>query len=232
MCGKSLVAWAGECLSRVPEIDRRICSTDREIIAVEALNASLGVVKRPGALSTGKVGDVAVLIHALQSVEEIWGEQYDVVVMAQPTSVLRTPRDVSSAIRHLIDFDLDAVWTISETEPRHHPMKQLLFGQGFGLDYYDEDGGLVVCRQELKPVYHRNGCAYAVGRDCLLKRESLTGTAWDGIVTPHHTISIDTEFDLEMAEFFMQKMPEFFRRPATDLSGYSRPRLDQPYELV
>ena len=47
--------------------------------------------RRSEDLSGDRIGDHAVLVEALTQMEKIDGVEYDVVVMLQPTSPLRTP---------------------------------------------------------------------------------------------------------------------------------------------
>ena len=51
------------------------------------------------------------------------------------------------------------MWTLSETDSKSHPLKQLTVDAAGDLDYYDPAGAQIVARQQLKPVYHRNGIA-------------------------------------------------------------------------
>jgi CMP-N-acetylneuraminic acid synthetase len=128
---------------------------------------------------------------------------YDVIVMLQPTSPLRRPGHVQAAITLLIEGGWDAVWTLSATDSKNHPLKQLTIENG-RLDYYDPSGNAVVARQQLKPVYHRNGVAYAITRDCLVNQRSIKGTRTRGLVLDGHFVSIDTEWDIALAEFIMR----------------------------
>ena len=45
--------------------------------------------------------------------------------MLQPTSPLRTAKIVKNSIKELINKRLDSVWTISKTDLKFHPLKQL-----------------------------------------------------------------------------------------------------------
>jgi CMP-N-acetylneuraminic acid synthetase len=133
--------------------------------------------------------------------ERIDGATYDVVVMLQPTSPLRRPEHVTAALEMLAAGDWDAVWTVSETDSKEHPLKQLTVDSDSGrLDYYDPAGGAIIARQQLTPVYHRNGVAYAIQRRCLLDQGTLKGARTAGLVLPGLMISIDTLWDLELAE--------------------------------
>jgi len=101
--GRPLVARVGDVARAVPEIDRAVVSTDHPEIAKVAKEAGLDApFLRPGAIAGDRIGDLDVLIHALEATEAIDGRRYDIVVMLQPTSPLRTPGQVSAAIRRAV----------------------------------------------------------------------------------------------------------------------------------
>ncbi len=199
--GISLVGLAGTVARSIPYIDRAVVSTDHDEIAREALAHGLDApFRRPVEISGDRIGDVEVLSHALTATEDDDGNRYDVVVMLQPTSPLRKAEHVKTVIEKLVNEDLDSVWTVSETDSKAHPLKQLMVIDG-RLEYYDPKGAVIVARQELKPVYHRNGIAYALTRDCLLGRKSLLGPRAGAVMVAGHVVSIDTDWDLDLAEF-------------------------------
>jgi CMP-N-acetylneuraminic acid synthetase len=135
----------------------------------------------------------------LEETERIDGVTYDIVVMLQPTSPLRSAKHVTDAIQMLVDGGWDAVWTVSETDSKGHPLKQLTI-EGEELDYYDPKGAEIIARQQLTPVYHRNGVAYAMTRQCLVEGGDIKGKRTGALVIDEPMVSIDTLWDLELAE--------------------------------
>jgi CMP-N,N'-diacetyllegionaminic acid synthase len=203
--GRSLVARVGDVIRGVPEIDRAVVSTDHEGIAKAAEEAGIAApFRRPEAISGDQIGDIDVLTHALEATEAVDGGRYDIVVMLQPTSPLRTAADVVATIRMLVDGGWDSMWTVSPTDSKAHPLKQLTLSAG-ALDYYDPDGAAIAARQQLKPVYHRNGIAYAITRDCLLEQHSIKGKRAGALVIEGEHVSIDTEWDLALVEFLLAR---------------------------
>lgn len=203
--GVPLVARVGHLVAEIPGIDRAVVSTDSEAIAVVAKESGLEVpFYRPESLSGDRISDLEVLSHALVEMERLDGVNYDVVVMLQPTSPLRQAEHVMGTINMLIDGDWDAVWTVSETDSKNHPLKQLTVKDG-RLDYYDQAGKQIIARQQLVPVYHRNGVAYAIRRNCLLGQKSIKGERTGALVLEGDLVSIDTYWDLELAEYIYSK---------------------------
>jgi CMP-N,N'-diacetyllegionaminic acid synthase len=205
--GRPLVARVGDVVRNVPEIDRAVVSTDHPEIAQVAIAAGLAApFMRPQAIAGDRIGDFDVLIHALEATEAVDGRRYDVIVMLQPTSPLRTPAQVSATIRKLVDEAWDSVWTVSPTDSKAHPLKQLTVEDG-ALGYYDGKGADIIARQQLGPVFHRNGIAYALTRACLTEQRTIKGARAGALVIEGDEISIDTERDIMLAEWLLSQRP-------------------------
>lgn len=202
--GVPLVARVAHVVRDCPSIDRAVVSTDDEEIASVASAAGLDVpFRRPAELSGDLIGDVDVLRHALSATEGDDGSRYDVVVMLQPTAPLRTAEEVETALAQLVTDDLDAVWTVSLTDGKAHPIKQLRLLDGL-LVFDHPDGAAVIARQQLEPRWHRNGVAYALRRH-VLEAGMLLGPRTGAAVTNGPIANIDDALDLEWAEFLLAR---------------------------
>ena len=202
--GIPLVARVGHLVSEIPLIDRAIVSTDHPGIAEVARESGLDApFFRPEYLSGDQISDAQVLIHALREMERIDQVHYDIVVMLQPTSPLRRSSHVVHAIEKLVQERWDSVWTVSETDSKDHPLKQLTIHSD-SLDYHDPAGSKIIARQQLAPVYHRNGVAYVMTRACLLEKHSIMGEKNGALILHEHLVSIDTIWDLQLAEFIQK----------------------------
>lgn len=198
--GKSLIQRVSEVVSKVQEIDTAIISTDHQGIANEGKKYGLDVpFIRPEDLSGDLVGDVDVLTHALLQSEDIYGLEYDLVLMLQPTSPNRTTHHIYQALDKMIDGDYDSVWTISKTDKKYHPLKQIELIDGM-LKLYDRRGSDIIARQQLSQLYYRNGVAYLMNRDVLIKKQSLIGDKPGVVILEGYIANIDTKKDIENAE--------------------------------
>ena len=112
--------------------------------------------------------------------------------------------DVIRTIEMLVSGDWESVWTVSQTDSKEHPLKQLTV-RGDELSFYDPAGGEIIARQQLEPVYHRNGVAYAITRRCLLEDRNISGRRTGALVLEGHLVSIDTLWDLELAEYVYRR---------------------------
>lgn len=202
--GVPIVARVGMVLAQLPQVDRMVVSTDDEEIAAVSESSGLSALwRRPPELSGDRISDLEVLTHALLATEEIDGLRYDWVLMLQPTSPMRRAEHVKKLLDEMSTGDWDAVWTVSETDSKAHPLKQLCVAPDGQLRYYDERGRDVIARQQLEPVYHRNGVAYCFTRDCLLEQRTILGSRTGAVVLDEPMVSIDNEFDLAFTEYLM-----------------------------
>ena len=204
--GVSLVARTGQLVAQLDYVDRAVVSTDHEDIAAAAQEAGLAApFRRPAAIAGDQIGDWEVLIHALTEMERRDECRYDVILMLQPTSPLRTATQVTATLERLLDSGADAVWTVSETDSKHHPRKQLKL-RDQAIDYYDASAGEIVARQQLQPLYHRNGVAYAMTRSCLVDQRTIKGARTVAHVIEEPLANIDSEIDFLWAEFLLSQL--------------------------
>jgi len=202
--GVPLVARVGALVAELPWVDRAVVSTDHAVIAKTARESGLEApFYRPESLSGDRIGDLEVLSHALRASEEFYAERYDVIVMLQPTSPLRTARHVTATVDELLAGDFDSVWTVSPSDPKAHPLKQLRLSDGV-LRLWDEQGAGIIARQQLEPLVFRNGAAYAFSRSCLLEQRTILGSRAGAVLIEETMISIDTEDDFRRVEEALQ----------------------------
>ena len=203
--GVALVARVGHLVSDLDFVDRAVVSTDDDEIAGVAEAAGLvAPFRRPASLSGDRIGDLEVLTHALETLERADGVVYDIVVMLQPTSPLRRAEHVHSVVSRLVEGGFDAVWTVGPTDLKYHPRKQLAL-DGDRLVFHHPAGAEVIARQQLEPVYHRDGVAYAITRECLLVQKSILGKNASAVIVDEPMLSIDTEEDFAQVEAYLRE---------------------------
>lgn len=206
--GVPLVGHAAQCATNVAEIDRAVVSTDDEEIAEAAKHHGIAApFRRSDALAGDLVGDHPVLVEALERMEQIDGTRYDLIVMLQPTSPSRTPDHVRQALTMAVEGDWDAVWTVSRTDTKYHPDKQLVVDEG-QLHFFTDRGPEIIARQQLSALYHRNGIAYVITRACLMDQKSTFGTRVAALVIDGPVVNIDTALDLRWAQFLFDSRSE------------------------
>ena len=202
---RTLIEWLAECVAGCEFLDHTVVSTDHLEIKTHAEQNGLRVpFLRPVELSGDRVGDVPVLVHALYEVESRLDSRFDIIVMLQPTSPFRKPEHIISVCTKLIEDGLDSVLTVSRSDPKTHPMKQLCF-DGDKLTYFDDRGKNVIARQQLTQLYYRNGIAYAMTRECLIDQNSVIGMRSSAVLVDGLVPNIDTNDDIEWAEYLLRR---------------------------
>ena len=199
LAGKELLRYTTEFSSSLQWLDRCVVSTDHSRIAEVAKEAEgIEIVWRPEELSGDRVGDIDVVRHAVIESERMFSEVFDLVVVLQPTSPLRTEAHLLACIDVLVDGMWDAVWTLSETPLSYHPLKQISRKSNGQIFFYEERGEQIVARQQLASLFHRNGICYAMRREALVSSSSLySKSRTAGVIVHDPHVSIDTLEDLE-----------------------------------
>jgi len=94
LLGKPLINWTIEVAQRSKYFDNLIVSTDSESIAEVALSANCRVpFIRPSELATDHTPSSEVVLHVLDFYEKK-DQDYDILVLLEPTSPLREDSDM------------------------------------------------------------------------------------------------------------------------------------------
>lgn len=195
---RSLVEITANILKKVKNIDCAMISTDSIKIAKEAQKFGLKFFKkRPSYLSGDRIGDAPVLKEALISAEKNMKTKFNIILMIQVTSPLRTARNINDSIKKIINKKFDAVWTITKIEKKYNYLKQLKI-KNDRLSLCNKNGFKIVARQELDDTFIRNGTVYAFSRNTVMKK-NLIPKKTSYILLKSKQISIDNKTDLKLA---------------------------------
>lgn len=199
VAGKPLIAYAIECAQESRLINRIVVSTDSPIIAQTASDYGAEVLMRPSELAQDETPMPPVLLHVLQTLQEN-GENYDLVVLLQVTSPIRTGQDLDNVVE-MFAFtpDLDAVISVVPMDDVH-PARMYTLDEGQWMNPYIESGE-EARRQDLPVVYYRNGCIYAIRPEILKDKKSLMVKNKKAYIMPAKWLAnIDDERDVIIAE--------------------------------
>ena len=206
LAGKPLIYWTLELLQELSDLVRTFVSTDSNKISeiVEKLDFKPPIL-RPDELSGDYAKDYEVIEHALNTMEDIDNKKYDIILMLQPTSPLRTKKQIIQILDLIIDKNYDSVWTVSATDLKFHPIKQLKIENGL-LRYISNEGYSFPTRQSLYNTYHVNGLAYAFSRNCIIEQKSRMGKKTAPFIINEKVINIDTLEDFSKAEEYIKSL--------------------------
>ncbi len=201
--GNPLIKYTIDAALESKMLTHCVVSTDSDAISDVAKSCGAMVpFRRPDNLSDDKALSLPVMQHAVDFMESDQGLLYDIVVMLQPTTPLRQAKDIDNAIKLLFDTNADSVISVVDVEG-HHPLRMKRVIDGRLVNYIDQGHEDMRPRQELPPVYIRNGAIYATRRDILMKKDSFTGADSRAYVMPSdRSVNIDTHEDLLLAKSY------------------------------
>ena len=201
--GKPLIKHTIDAALKSTMLTHCIVSTDSDEIANVAKSCgALVPFKRPENLSNDKALSLPVIQHSLKFMEAKHSFQYDLVIMLQPTTPLRLTKDIDNAINILLETQSDSVISVVEVEG-HHPLRMKRVIEGRLINYIDQGHEDMRPRQDLPPVYIRNGAIYATRRDVLIENNSFIGLDSRAYIMPlERSVNIDTKEDLLLAKSY------------------------------
>lgn len=198
LAGKPLIAWTIDEARKSRLIDRLVASSDDEgILAVARDHGCETPFVRPSELAGDDTPGVLPVLHAVEALPG-----FDIVVLLQPTSPLRSVTDIDDCLRLLAEKG-GSVTTVTENSKSPYWMYRL--GDGDRLQPILKDDEGPVRRQDAAPTYALNGAVYAVDVDWLLaERVMVKAGRTLGVRMPHErSVDIDTELDFAWAEFLI-----------------------------
>ena len=195
--GRPLIGWTIAAAQASKHIDHLVLSSDdAEIIALAASLGCEAPFRRTPELS----GDTAASIDVvLDTLDRIPG--YEIVVLLQPTSPLRTAADIDGALERM--SAAGAPSCVSVQEAPSHPW--LVFGRdsrGRLEPFAAAPVGASLRRQDLPPALVLNGAVYAADAEWLRRERTFVRpgetVAWE--MPADRSADIDTLEDLLAAE--------------------------------
>ena len=200
MGGRPLLAWSVDAARGSRCIDRVVLSSEDEVIMAAARACGCEVpFRRPAALASDTAPSIDVVLHALDTLPG-----YDVVVLLQPTSPLRTASDIDAACERFATSGAPACVSVSRVEQSPYWMYHL--GENHALLPIVEAPSEVTRRQDLPDVYTLNGAIYIA--DAAWLRQTRTFLTRD---TVGHVMPVERSLDIDTAADF-----EAFRKAVTE----------------
>ena len=205
LCGKPLIAYSIEAAKASKYLTRSIVSTDYEDIADVARRFGADVpFLRPTELSGDKSSSISAVQHGLGWLKEYEGEQYDYLMILQPTSPMRTAEDIDECIRLVVDTGADSVMSMYElTDFSLKKIKKIK--DGIILPFFQEEGATSSMRQDLEKMYKRN-CAVYLTKVSFIKEGDLFGKISRAYIMPEErSVDINQPVDFDLAEFWLAR---------------------------
>ncbi|WP_281633874.1 cytidylyltransferase domain-containing protein [Flavobacterium luteolum] len=193
--GKPLISHAIECALESNLVSKIVVSTDDDDIAAVANRYNIDVLKRPDYLADDKSN----VVDTVELVIDQCQEDFDIVILLQPTSPLRTYHDLNNIINLLAEkTEIDGVISVVPMNDINPARMYNLMDDNklIPLDHSGETSR----RQDIKPVYYRNGCFYAVRVKAFLDQKTfMVQKKMAYIMNPDWLVNIDTTRDFKLA---------------------------------
>lgn len=192
--GRPLLAWTAEAALGAHAVDRVVVSSDADAILAAARSCGVEPLRRPAGLATDTATTIDVVLHALDACPG-----YDVVVVLQPTSPLRTAADIDAALERLAASGAPACVSVCEAEQSPYWMYRISAGETL-VPIVDAPAG-ATRRQDLPAVYVLNGAIYAADAAWLRKeRAFVTARTVAHVMPAERSLDIDTARDFQCFE--------------------------------
>lgn len=210
LCDMPLIGWSIESGLGSQYIDEVMVTTDSEEIAAIAreLGASVPFL-RPPALAT----DVAKTFDAIKHVIDFYaleiGEQFDYVVLLEPTSPIREKNDIDTMLEKLAtnESDFDAIISIGEVHEHPSIMKKVV---GQRIEPFCKELVTATRRQDNDVAYFPYGVAYIIKTKALLQEETFYAhRTTHYLLQRHQCYEIDDLYDFLAIERILKYRKRF-----------------------
>ena len=200
LAGRTLLDYVARAARESGVVDRLVLSTDDPRIVEAGARAGLQVpFMRPAHLAADDTPMLPVIEHAVAALEDE-GWSPEIVVLLQPTSPLRRPSHIRSAVEELRASGSDSVVTVVEL-PRHLSPDYVMRIDDGRLVPFLPEGHSVTRRQDARPAFVRDGTVYAFWRRTLRDTGSIYGRVCRPlIVAAAESLTLDSEDDWAEAE--------------------------------
>lgn len=202
--GQPLIHYSIGAAKASKYIDKIVVSTDSVEIAEAARKGGADIpALRPETLATDEAKTIDALIHMVEEVRKA-GEEYDYLVLLQPTQPLRQGFHIDEAIELMVTRKAKSLVSISKVN--EHPV--LMRSQ-------NPDGTLnnllrvnsSIRRQDFPDFYKVNGAIYINRLDETFTKDiSLNDNEIGYEMDPKYDVDIDEHIDLEIAKLKLKHL--------------------------
>lgn len=201
LCGKPLIQWTVESAMNSGYIDKIFLSTDNDEIINSVKKFPVEVpFKRPKSLSSDKATSTDVILHFIEWMKKS-GNEYDVLLLLQPTSPFRKSEHIDSAIKKFI-ASKEALSLISVTENVKSPyLSRKINSNGYIENLFNVKSEKR--RQDIPVTYYINGAIYLISIKNFEKYKTFQTLKTLSYIMPYYSsIDIDEPMDLKIAELY------------------------------
>ena len=168
--GKPLIEWTIDRAKESKFIDYFFVSTDSKKISIVSEGCGADVIDRPDELAEDDTTTFDVIKHCINTNNF---KDYDVILLLEPTSPLRSSDDIDNAIKSFID-NYDEVNSLVSLGEIHmeNPNISKIVKNGVVVDFVKQNKKITQ-RQQLDKIYFPYGVVYMSKIKSYLKYETF-----------------------------------------------------------
>jgi CMP-N-acetylneuraminic acid synthetase len=204
--GQSLVARAVIQARATKHVERVLCSTDSQLIADEARRHGAEVPwLRPTELAGDTSREWDSWCHMVRWLHE---QGHDpTYLMAVPcVAPLRTVDDLNSCADLAVESGADVIMAVSDAHKNPWFNMVTIDDKSKQVRLVNEPAQRIYNRQAAPPVYDVSTVAFIIKCEYLLRATSIYDGETRAVILPKsHCVDIDTEEDIEYAEFLLSR---------------------------
>lgn len=199
--GKPLLAYTIETALNSRYIDKVVVSTDSEEIREKAIDYGAEVpFLRPEALAEDTSTTLDVVLHAINEIEK--HESFDILILLQPTSPLRTVMDIDMALEKFVAGNFRPLTSVSMAEDHPRLIRKLI--DEWTMQRITPDSSSVR-RQDMDCYYRVNGSIYVNLITEIDINTSFNDNEIPFVMESSHSVDIDEEKDIAMVEYYLKQ---------------------------
>lgn len=203
LADKPLIAWTIEAAKKSKYISRTVVSSDSEEILKVATKFGAEPIKRPPELATDQAPPEPIVFHVLSYLKK---ENYipDILVYLQPTSPLRTYKDIDEAFDKFFAVKATAAISVYELDKKY--LKAFVADDRGFLKTAANNKFPFMNRQLLPSVYMPNGAIYIITRKEFIKwGRLLSDKTLPYVMSSEKSFDLDTMDDLKRLRRYMRQ---------------------------
>lgn len=198
--GKPLISYTVNAARKSRYVDDVVVSTDSKAIAEAALQYGAEIpFLRPAKLASDTAKTLDAVLYTVDKLGKA-GRYYDILLLLQPTSPLRTSSDIDRALELFEEVSEMPLASVSEAECS--PILMRTLHDGYELKKLIEINS-TIRRQDMPKVYRVNGSLYINKINELNEHTSFNDNMVGYVMAPEHSVDIDGYADMELIRYYM-----------------------------
>lgn len=206
LAGESLIAYTIKAAKASQYLDYFLVSTDSPEIARVSKKYGVPVpFMRPAELATDTAKSIPVVIHTLDWLKINHKQEYDYVMILQPTSPFRTAGDIDECIKKAVDKKADSVMSMVKLSDFSISKLKKLKGDLI-LPLVEGEGKVSASKHEMPDIFKRN-CAIYLTKTKIIRQNDLFGKkSLAYIMSLERSVDINTPLDFIVADVLMRQV--------------------------